>query len=66
MIISLIALVAAYFVYVSAAAQKKGSFIQKAGKLLALVLVLAAIAAAYFCIQGCLSGTCPMMHSLKK
>jgi ABC-type multidrug transport system fused ATPase/permease subunit len=42
---SLVSLVVAYFVYVSAAAQKKGSFIQKAGKLLALVLVLAAIAA---------------------
>jgi uncharacterized membrane protein len=60
MIISLIALVVAYFVYVSASAQKKGSFAQKAGKLLALVLVLAAIVAGYFCIQGCLTGHCYM------
>lgn len=66
MIISLVSLVVAYFVYVSAAAQKKGSFIQKAGKLLALVLVLAAIVAGYYCIQGCLSGNCYMMHSYKK
>jgi uncharacterized protein (UPF0333 family) len=65
MIISLIALVAAYFVYVSAAAQKKGSA-QKAGKLLALVLVLAAIVVGYFCIQGCLSGHCYMMDHFKK
>jgi hypothetical protein len=66
MIISLIALVVAYFVYVSALAQKKGSAIQKAGKLLALVLVLAAIVAGYFCIQGCLSGHCYMMDHFKK
>jgi len=66
MLISLVALVVAYFVYVSALAQKKGSAIQKAGKLLALVLVLAAIVAGFFCIQSCLSGGHCVFGSFKK
>ena len=65
MLISLVALVAAYFVYVSAASQKKGSLQKKAGIALTVLLILAAVLFSYLCIQGCVAGHC-WMNSFKK
>jgi hypothetical protein len=65
MLLSLVALVAAYFVYVSAVAQKKGSLQKKAGVVLTVLLILAAILLGIFCIQSCLAGHC-WMDALKK
>jgi asparagine N-glycosylation enzyme membrane subunit Stt3 len=65
MLLSLVALVAAYFVYVSAASQKKGSLQKKAGIALTVVLILSAVLFSVWCIQGCLAGHC-WMDALKK